>query len=217
MAQVWTLSEIRSKVRKVTGRPSASQISDTDINDYIDNYYRQVAPIQTQSDVFNKYSDGEGFTGTTVAGTGEYALTSDVLGIGKPFVLNGIVIPLSFDLEEFLLIFPPDIVEQSKPTNALLWERKIYLRPLPDDNDGANYDFEAPILKIPSSLADDSSQPVDELLGPLLAYGASIDIFMDNGQESQAGKIQPMLSNYATLLNRKDITAYVGRSSYPSF
>ncbi len=217
MAQSWTLAEIRAKVRKITGRPTTTQISDTDIDDYIDNYYLNILPLQTQSTVFDKFSSSSGFTGTTTAGTGEYALGSDVLGIKKPLIFDGEEIPLWHDLEAFLLKFPPDDTTQTKPTHGLIWGRELYLRPLPDDNDGSDYTFEAPKIDRPTTLASDSTQTVDELFGPALAYGASIDIFMDNGETEQAAEKVPILESYISLIFRKDVVADIGRSAIPSF
>ncbi len=37
----WKLSEIRSKVRKLTGRPSVNQISDNEVDKYINRFYTQ--------------------------------------------------------------------------------------------------------------------------------------------------------------------------------
>lgn len=217
MAQVWTLETIRNKVRKITGRPLTAQISDGDIDDYIDNYYQYVLPLQTESTFFDKFSGGAGFTGTTSLSVGEYALSANVIGIKKPFVLDSEEIPLSFDLQKFLLDFPPDDDTPGKPTHALLWERKVYLRPLPDDNNGDNWDFEAPILDMPSGLVDDGDQPVDGLYGPTLAYGASIDIFKDNGEAEQAAEILPILEGYVSLIFRKDVIAEIGRTAFPNF
>jgi hypothetical protein len=309
MAQTWTLATIRAKVRKITGRPLTSQISDDDIDDYIDNYYQYVLPLQTESIPFDKFADGAGFTGTTSLNVGEYALPTDVIGIKKPVIFDGEEIPLSFDLQKFLLDFPPGsrvglVTESSeqadlddfsytaeqpsivagsvtvtdstgtpqvvtddgngafigdvdvqntgsidydtgvmsftwaatsvnpvtitytsdliintpgRPTHALLWERKLWFRPLPDDNNGSNYTFEASILDTPSSLVADGDQPTDGLFGPALAYGASVDIFKDNGETEQAVEILPILEGYISLIFRKDVIAEIGRSAFPNF
>ncbi len=213
MAQTWTLAEIRAKVRVLTGRPTTTQISNTDIDDYVDNYYRNVLPLQTQATEFDKYSSSGGFTGTTVAGTGEYALGADVYGIKEPLILDSETIPLSHDIKSFLEDFPPSNTTQTKPTHGLLWERKLYLRPLPD----AAYTFEAPKIDKPDSLSGDSSQPIDELYGPALAYGAAIDIHLDKGETEQASEKVPILESYISLIFRKDVIAEIGRSAVPNF
>ena len=138
------------------------------------------------------------------------------------FVISNILsdneeIPLSYDLESFLLDFPPSNTTQSKPTNGLLWERKLYLRPLPDDNDGSNYVFEMPKVDVPTSLSADGDQPAEELWGPALAYGAAIDIHLDKGETEQAADKGSILESYITLIFRKDVASEIGRSAEPSF
>jgi len=217
MAITWTLLKIREKVRKLTGRPATSQITDDEIDEFIDNYYRNVLPLQTHSTEFDKFASSAGFTGTTVAGTGEYALDADVFGIKAPLIFDNEEIPLSFDLTAFLLDFPPSNTTQTKPTHGLLYERKLYLRPLPDDNDGSNYAFEAPKIDRPTSMLLDADEPIDQLYGPLIAYGASIDIHLDDGESEEASEKAGILKSYSLLVFRKDVVAEVGRSAIPRF
>lgn len=217
MAQTWTLAEIRAKVRKITGRPTTTQISDTDIDDYIDNYYLNILPLQTHSTAFDAFDGSGGFTGTTTAGVGEYAFGSDVLGIREPIIFDDEVIALNTDFNNFIRKWPPSNTTQSKPIEAAIFERKLWLRPLPDDNDGSNYTFEAPKLDRPTTLSGDSSQTVDELFGPAIAYGASIDIFMDNGETEQAKDTASILESYVSLIFRKDISSEIGRTATPNF
>lgn len=44
----WTLSDIRSKVRKVTGRFSESQLSNSDLDDYINRFYQYTFPAEVK-------------------------------------------------------------------------------------------------------------------------------------------------------------------------
>ncbi len=217
MAQTWDLAAIRAKVRLLTGRPTTTQLSDANLDNYIDNYYRNVLPLQTHSTEFDKFSSSGGFTGTTVAGTGEYALGADVFGIKKPLIFDNEEIPLWYDLEAFLLKFPPSDTTQTKPTHGLIYERKLYLRPLPDDNDGSNYAFEAPKIDRPTSLTATTDEPVDQMYGPAISYGAAIDIHMDAGEVEQAAEKLPIFEGYISLIFRKDVVAEIGRSAIPSF
>lgn len=217
MAQTWDLTAIRAKVRKLTGRPTTAQLTDADLDNFIDNYYRNVLPLQSHSEEFNKFASSAGFTGTTVAGTGEYALGADVFGIGNPIIFDGETIPLWYDLNAFINKFPPSDTTQSKPTHALVYERKLYLRPLPDDNDGSNYTFEAPKIDRPTSLTAVSDQPIDQMFGPTIAYGAAVDILLDNGEDDQAASKAAILKNYIILIFRKDVASEIGRSAIPNF
>lgn len=64
----WTLADIRNKVRNVTGSPSADQISDSDLNDYINNYYVYAMPFELKEQIENQF-----LSFYTVPGTDVYA------------------------------------------------------------------------------------------------------------------------------------------------
>ena len=49
----WHLSDIRAKVRAITGRPSPDQISDSDLNTYINNYYAFTMPFELKEQIMN--------------------------------------------------------------------------------------------------------------------------------------------------------------------
>jgi|TARA_R100001530_G_scaffold129206_1_gene99424 hypothetical protein len=217
MAQTWDLTAIRAKVRKLTGTPSTGQLSNSDLDNYIDNYYRNVLPLQTHATEFDKFDGSAGFTGTTTAGTGEYAFGADVFGIREPIIFDSENITLNHDFTNFIRKYPPSDTTQSKPQEAAIFERKLWLRPLPDNNSGSNYTFEAPKIDRPTSLSAVSDEPVDQLYGPAIAYGASVDIHMDRGEDEQAASRARVLEVYMSLIFRKDIASEIGRSATPNF
>lgn len=51
----WTLQQIRNKVRNVTGSPSTDQISDADIDEYINNYYVFTMPFELKEQITNQF------------------------------------------------------------------------------------------------------------------------------------------------------------------
>ena len=51
----WTLANIRTKVRNVTGSPSSDQISDSTLNDYINNYYVFTMPFELKQQIQNNF------------------------------------------------------------------------------------------------------------------------------------------------------------------
>lgn len=51
----WSLENIRSKVRAVTGRPSTDQLSDAQINAYINNYYVYTMPFELKEQITDQY------------------------------------------------------------------------------------------------------------------------------------------------------------------
>ncbi len=51
----WTLADIRTKVRNLTGSPSTEQISDADLDDYINNYYVFTMPFELKEQISNQF------------------------------------------------------------------------------------------------------------------------------------------------------------------
>jgi hypothetical protein len=67
----WTLDLIRQKVRNVTGRPSTDQISDTELDVYINNYYLYTMPFELKEQIENQF-----LTFKTTPGVDVYAFPS---------------------------------------------------------------------------------------------------------------------------------------------
>jgi len=106
MALPWTLTKIRAKVRKLTGRRSTSQISDDDLDDYINDYYRNKFPTEVDLDQFRGYLTQR----LSATDSGEYLIedSDSILKLEKPARVNGIEIDFYMDEDNFLLEYPKD-------------------------------------------------------------------------------------------------------------
>jgi hypothetical protein len=62
----WTLSDIRTKVRAVTGTPSSDQLTDAQINDYINHYYVYTMPFELKEQIENQFLDFKTTPGTDI-------------------------------------------------------------------------------------------------------------------------------------------------------
>jgi len=51
----WQIADIRTKIRAVTGRPSTDQITDAQLNNYINNYYVFTMPFELKEQIENNY------------------------------------------------------------------------------------------------------------------------------------------------------------------
>lgn len=51
----WTLADIKTKVRNLTGRPSTDQLSDVDLTNYINNYYVYTMPFELKEQITNHF------------------------------------------------------------------------------------------------------------------------------------------------------------------
>lgn len=78
MAQGWTLQTIRNKVRTLTGTPSKNQLSDSALNDYINNYYVFTMPHELKNQCQIAFIDF-----TTEAGVDTYDFPAQ-----GPFLTN---------------------------------------------------------------------------------------------------------------------------------
>ncbi len=54
-APTWTLENIRHKVRAVTGSPSQDQISDAELDSYINNYYIYIMPFELKEQITDQF------------------------------------------------------------------------------------------------------------------------------------------------------------------
>jgi len=67
----WTLTNIISKIRAITGAPSSNQLSDAQITAYANNYYVYAMPLELKEQIQNQF-----LTFKTVPGTDIYSFPS---------------------------------------------------------------------------------------------------------------------------------------------
>jgi hypothetical protein len=102
MAKTWTLAEIRAKYRSLTGRPTTGQISNSDINDEINDYYRNQFPLDIDDSYFMAWLT----QALTATDTGIYTLDESVLVVKEPIKINGAVQIFTEDDKLFFEEFP---------------------------------------------------------------------------------------------------------------
>ena len=96
------LSEIRSLVRILTGKPSTSQITDTVLDTKINEYYQEHFPLQAKVDLLQGW-----FTqATSPTDSGEYTVSTDVLELDNPVTVNGTKITFYRNKETFFDLHP---------------------------------------------------------------------------------------------------------------
>jgi len=80
----WTLSDIKSKIRRLTGRPDTGELTEADLTNAVNQYYRNVLPLEIPADALR------GFASQAVAkGGGSYVLSPDVISVDHPVYLVG--------------------------------------------------------------------------------------------------------------------------------
>lgn len=207
----WTLAKIRSKVRELVAMPDTAQLSNSDLDDKINNFYQYVLPVEV-----NAQEEYGWYSLSTTIGTGEYALDSDMLSAETPITINGSPIVLYLDAELFFNKYPRDkegSTTYNKPVDCLWFNRVIYLRPIPDDT----YTLKVKSYMRAIALSDTTDTPDDQLFGPFIAYGVAIEIFMEEGDKAAADELGPLYESYKTLIIRKNIMALKQAQSIPKF
>lgn len=229
----WTLADIRAKIRKLTGRPSTAQISDADILDHINQYYRNILPLEIQAKEFMvktyfgltdgivKYDIPE----TVLRVIPPVMLQEDPISAGKLSELAVYTDPGLFetdypsnDYHEFEGSTTADSDNQSIPEAILIDGRYFYVKPPPETGAHLYAIFYEYMADRPTALASDSDEPADVRWGPLIAYGASVEILKEAGENVEANEIMDLYVYHRQLLARKQILQTVtGTRSVPRF
>ena len=109
----WTLSSIRTKVRRLTGRLSANQLSDAVILEYVNQFYREtllgelinLRELESWWE-FNTSVDDEDYS---ISATADYIL-------GKPLYVAGTEINFFRDADDFYTHYPQTYTEETLGT-----------------------------------------------------------------------------------------------------
>jgi len=97
-----TLAKIRRKVRRLTATPSALQLPDSEIDEYIDTYYEQDMPAELK--LWNLHDT---YTFYTTPNEDQYTLpVNSVLGINPPIYIAGYQSFYTQSREQFFRLYP---------------------------------------------------------------------------------------------------------------
>lgn len=206
----WTLARIREKVRELVGKPSTSQISDSEILLRVNDFYINILPIEVDCKPLRSWYDF-----STVASTGTQVLPSSVISVDGPVFLDGDEINLWSDDRLFYTMYPFSYTDENQPADILIDGRTLYIRPIPDDA----YDIKIRAYVQPGTpFSTDASVPTDDQWGPFIAYGAAIEIFQADGDTDQAGELIGLYNFHKRNISEKNIRQNLtNRRSDPRF
>jgi len=177
----WTVANVVSLFRDLTGRKSSNQISDTNILAKINHYFQYIFPGEAGIPEFKGW-----YTFNTVDGTGSQAIPDTVTEVSYPAYVDDKEVTFWTDEARFYEEYPHDYTTEKKPTDILLIDRILILRPIPDDA------YEARLRKRSSTpdalVSGDLDNP---LWGPALGFGSSIMFLMEKGEKDIADEITP--------------------------
>lgn len=98
----WTLSDLRTKFRSLTARPGTAQLTDDEIDVYINDYYQQDLPLVISVDKILADWTQE----ATVTDDGEYSLENTTLDLNEPLTANGDLLVIRRDRRRFFEEYP---------------------------------------------------------------------------------------------------------------
>lgn len=195
----WTFSDIKAKVRKLTGKRSTNQLSDADLGEYVNNFYQWDLPVEVGSPEFDDW-----YEFNTEDGVGYQALPETILSVNPPVFIDNERASWYTNDEDFWDIYPWDQVsadDEEEPEAVLQMGRTLYLRPVPDDVYAVK--IKCRTTK-PTVLSDASDEPLYEGSGPMIAYGTAINIAMDDADSARADELAPMYQYYKGLVVKRD-------------
>lgn len=285
----WTLANIRTKFRNITGTPSTDQLTDASCNAYINDYLVYTMPHELKVQIQNQFLDfkttpginiydfpgayltdspgayadgfplifyqdpdifyqdwpqqynvdsvaaGDGvtqtFSGTTqgfpiIIGTyfitdgvqvlqdqGDGTLAGD--GSGTINYITG-AFSATFNVapSSLLTVYDKYIAYQgNRPQGVLFFENQFQFMPVPDQV----YQIRMQGFIFPETLDSDSDVPQQPEWGPLIAYGAALELFNDRGDTENYERYYPMMKRYENVALSRTIQQYTAEQSVPRF
>jgi hypothetical protein len=193
----FTVAEIKAKIRKLTGKPSTGQISETNLLAEINKFYQYTFPQEAQIKAFEQH-----VAFNTVDGTGTKevsAIDSSIINVTGPVYVDGDEITFWTDHQLFFQEYPLSSTEEGKPNDVLLFNGTLYIRPTPDDVYAIKLNS---TFDVPTELGANDS-PQDPQWGYMIAYGTAIEILSNSGDKLTADEHTPLYKFYRARVREK--------------
>ena len=295
MSVSWTLANIRTKLRAVTGRPSTDQLSDSTANNYINNYYVYTMPLELKEQIENQFLQFKTTPGTDVysfpsgyftdqpgayadgfpmifyqdpdiffqdwpqqyavdnIATGDGSTSAFSGGLQNPPIIIGTLFitaddpttnnqqlvqdqgdgtltgngsgTINYITGAYTVTFtnPPAAsaaiyakyqgYSGNRPQGVLWFNNEFTLRPVPDQA----YQILMQGYVQPTFLVSDTDTPLQQEWGPLIAYGAALEIFQDNGDVDNYNRIFDVFKRFENVALGRTIQQYTAEQSVPRF
>lgn len=205
----WDRDEIRTEIRKLTGRLSVTNPSNAQLNKRINRFVRYKLPAEIhmlEQEAFYSFD--------TVASTGSYSFPDDFHTLTAPAYVGDDEMDVWLDSEAFWRMYAIDTSETaSKPYDILLENDNIILRPVPDDA----YTIRIWGHKRPAILDDDGDELENDNWGEVVAYGVAIDFLIASGDFERAAQIRPYYEIIKENIHSKTEQTFDMARSVPMF
>ena len=219
----WDLETIRKKVRNLTGMQGVSQISDTDLNDYINRYYQYLFPLEVKpralqgyyeldlTDGDDEYDLNDAFYLSYTSLTSTSWISSGDSGDDETEFYE---LSVFMDPETFYDVWPlSSTYTETRPTAVLIWENKLIFRATPDED----YRFKIKAWERPAELEADGDEPVQVEWGPVIATGSALSILEEMGDSEGMQRVQFAHQKYLNSVNSIGVAWLGDRRAAPSF
>lgn len=219
----WDLTAIRKKVRNLTGMQGTSQLTNDELDTYINHYYQYLFPLEVKPRALQGYYELD-----LTAYTDEYDLDDTFYesyttlgslawmskGDSGTAETEFYQISTYKEPESFYAIWPMSTeYTESRPSSVLIWENKLLFRTSPDDD----YRFKIVAWKRPSALETALDQPIQVEWGPVIATGAALEIVEDQGDSDAMQRIQAFHQKYLNSINSIGTAWLSDRRAKPTF
>jgi len=221
---LWSLGDIKTKIRNITGYLDTEDLSDADIVKSINRYYQLSFPLEVQPLELQNW-----FEFDLIVGTDEYDLTTQTdsttsntfadgyLTIAYPFTVDGYNVNVCENPQRFYCKWPETTTyDQTRPTDVLYYNQKLLFRAPPDDSYSVKFSTTIKPNAFPN-VDPDNEYPIQEEWGPIIAYGTAIEIAEDNSDIETVQKISLRHEEIKNRLMRKVNFQYDIQRSYPKF
>lgn len=290
----WDLAAIRTKLRNITGRPAEEQMSTSDANDYINNYYVYAMPFELKEQIENQflnfkttpgqdiyafpggyftdqpgaYADGfpmifyqdpdifyqdwpQQYAVDNIA-TGDGATTNFTGGLQNPPLIIGTLFITADDPTGTQQLLEDDGTGNftgdgigsinyltgaynvtfntapassaviyakyqgyaaNRPQGVLFFNNEFTLRPVPDQA----YAIQMQGYITPTALTLDADTPLQLEWGPLIAYGAALEVFSDSGDNDNIDRYYPIFKRFENIALGRTIQQLTAEQSVPRF
>jgi len=101
----------------------------------------------------------------------------------------------------------------NRPQGCLFFENEFTLMPVPDQV----YQIRMQGFILPATLVDDADTPGQEEWGPLIAYGAVLELFADRGDNASYDQYYPLFKRQENIALSRTVQEYTNQQSVPRF
>lgn len=101
----------------------------------------------------------------------------------------------------------------NRPQGVLFFENEFTFMPVPDQV----YQIRMQGFIFPNTLDDDADVPQQPEWGPLIAYGAALEVFADRGDNDNYDRYYPVMKRYENVALSRTIQQYTAEQGVPRF